>query len=344
MTAVPVDLERLTAWLDARALGTGEVALTALGGGTQNVMALIQRTGFEAVLRHPPPYKRANSDETMRREATVLRALTNTDVPHPRLIADEPSLDVLGSAFYIMEPVHGFTPTLGLPDGYGDLAWKHAMGLSMADGIAALGCVDHVSVGLGSLGRADGWLERQVDRWLAHLVSYEGTPNYPGHEIPNLTEVSDWLDAHRPTSWQPGIIHGDFHFGNVMFRYDRPSLAAIVDWELATIGDPLLDLGALLATFPSGGSGVSVIDPTGLPTRDELIDRYIEKSAGSRREVTAELATWYQVLAGYRLGIILEGTNARAYAGHAPREIGDMLHATTLSLFHSAAELIATAR
>ena len=342
MTAVPVDVERLTAWLDARALGSGGVELTALGGGTQNVMALIERTNFEAVLRHPPPFKRANSDETMRREATVLRALTNTEVPHPRLIADEPSLDVLGSAFYIMEPVHGFTPTLGLPDAYTDPAWKHTMGLSMADGIAALACVDHVHVGLGLLGRADGWLERQVERWRAHLVSFEGSPNYPGHEIPNLTEVSDWLDAHRPTSWRPGIIHGDFHFGNVMFRYDQPTLAAIVDWELATIGDPLLDLGALLATFPTGGSGVSVIDPTGLPTRDELIDRYIEKTAGSGREVTAELATWYQVLAGYRLGIILEGTNARAYGGHAPREIGDMLHATTLSLFHSAAELIAT--
>ena len=127
MTAVPVDVARLTAWLDAHALGSGPVELTALGGGTQNVMALIQRTNFEAVLRHPPPFKRANSDETMRREATVLRALTNTEVPHPRLIADEPSLDVLGSAFYIMEPVHGFTPTLAFltptPNRRGNTPW-----------------------------------------------------------------------------------------------------------------------------------------------------------------------------------------------------------------------------
>jgi aminoglycoside phosphotransferase (APT) family kinase protein len=138
------------------------------------------------------------------------------------------------------------------------------------------------------------------------------------------------------------VIHGDFHFGNVMFRHDAPRLAAIVDWELATIGDPLLDLGALLTTFPTGTSGVSVIDASGLPTRDELIDRYAEQTHGNGRPITKQLATWYQVLAAYRLAIILEGTNARAYAGLAPREIGDQLHATTLSLFAQAQDLIAS--
>ncbi len=340
MTAVPVDLDRLTTWLDSRGIGSGPVECTALGGGTQNVMARITRTDADVVLRHPPPYKRKNSDETMRREATLLRALRMTEVPHPRLVADEPSLDVLGSAFYVMEPVDGFAPMLGLPDAYSDVAWKHAMGLSMADGIASLANVDHRRVGLGEFGRADGWLERQVDRWRSHLASYDATPNYPGHEIPGVDEIGAWLDAHRPHAWSPGIIHGDFHFGNVMFRHDEPRLAAIVDWELATIGDPLLDLGALLATFPTSGAGVSVIDVTGLPTRSELIDRYIEKTAGNGRFVDPTLATWYQVLASYRLGIILEGTNARACAGLAPREIGDQLHTTTLALFARASELI----
>ncbi len=340
METVPVDVDRLTAWLDHKGIGSGVVALTPLSGGTQNVMARVQREGCDVILRHPPPHKRPNSDETMRREAVVLRALSTTNVPHPRLIADESSLDALGAAFYVMEPVDGFAPTLGLPAQYNDPSWKHSMGLGMADGIAALGCVDHTAVGLGSFGRADGWLERQVDRWRSHLASYEGTENYPGHEIPGVDEIGRWLDAHRPQSWTPGIIHGDFHFGNVMFCHDAPQLAAIVDWELATIGDPLLDLGALLTTFPTGASGVSAIDASALPTRDELIDRYIEKTAAAPRCVTPALATWYQVLAGYRLGIILEGTNARAFAGKAPRDIGDQLHATTLSLFAQATELI----
>ena len=342
MTAVPVDINRLTTWLDAHGIGSGPIEITALGGGTQNIMARITRIDADVVLRHPPLHKRKNSDETMRREATLLRALRPTDVPHPRLVADEPSLDVLGSAFYVMDPVDGFAPMLGLPDAYGDLGWKHAMGLSMADGIASLASVDHRAVGLSDFGRSDGWLERQVDRWRSHLASYDATPNYPGHEIPGVDEVGAWLDAHRPASWTPGVIHGDFHFGNVMFRHDQPRLAAIVDWELATIGDPLLDLGALLATFPTSGAGVSVIDIAGLPTRDELIVRYIEQTSGTGRFVDAHLATWYQVLASYRLGIILEGTNARAWAGLASREIGDQLHATTLALFSRACELISS--
>lgn len=337
---VPIDAARFEQWLDAHGIGTGPVELTALGGGTQNVMAVVRRGDREVVLRHPPPHKRSNSDDTMRREATLLRALATTNVPHPRLIADEPSTDVLGSSFYVMEPVVGFAPMLGLPDAYNDPTWKHAMGLSMADGIAALGSVDHHAVGLGSFGKADGWLERQVNRWRSHLASYDGTPNYPGHNIPDVETVGNWLDAHRPSTWKPGIIHGDFHFGNVMFRYDAPQLAAIVDWELATIGDPLLDLGALLATFPTGESGVSALEPSGLPSRDELISRYIERSASSGREVTPALATWYQVLASYRLAIILEGTNARAFAGQAPRETGDRLHTITLSLFAQAMALI----
>ena len=125
-----------------------------------------------------------------------------------------------------------------------------------------------------------------------------------------------------------------------MISTDREEGSVTVEQQLATIGDPLLDLGALLATFPTGESGVSAIDPTGLPKREELIDRYIASTGKSGRVITPQLATWYQVLAAYRLGIILEGTNARAYAGQAPREIGDQLHAITLSLFTQAAVLI----
>jgi aminoglycoside phosphotransferase (APT) family kinase protein len=337
---VEIDAERLQRWLDARDLGTGPVSMEPIGGGTQNIMARVKREGLDVVLRHPPAHKRANSDATMQREAVLLRALTGSPVPHPRLIADEPNLDALGASFYVMEPVDGFAPTLGLPDAYGDPAWKHSMGLSMVDGIAALGCVDYRSVGLVGFGKPDGWLERQVERWRIHLGSYVDTPNYPGHQIPEVEHVGAWLSANQPTEWTPGIIHGDYHFGNVMFRHDEPRLAAIVDWELATIGDPLLDLGALLTTFPTGQSGVSAIDPTGLPKRDELIDRYVVMSAPSGRVITPSLVTWYQVLAAYRLGIILEGTNARAYAGQAPREIGDQLHAITLALFTQAANLI----
>jgi aminoglycoside phosphotransferase (APT) family kinase protein len=320
-----------------RALGEGDVEVVeAIAGGTQNVLLRVRRGSLEAVLRLPPPHKRANSDETMRREARVLAALAATAVPHPRLIAGEPDETVLGSAFYLMEAVDGINPSLGLPPaGAGDPAWQRALGFSMVDAIAALSAVDHVALGLGDLGRWDGWADRQVGRWRRQLDSYSALPGYPGPEIPGVDEVGAWLDAHRPSHLRAGLIHGDFHLANVLVHRDEPRLAAIVDWELVTVGDPLLDLGHLLATWPTG-SGVSVGQAVvGLPDHDELIDLYTRLTGREPGDVA-----WFRVLACYRLGLILEGTHARACAGLAPRATGDLLHAHTVSLFEQALGLI----
>ncbi len=336
---IPVDLDRLTTWMDARDLGAGPLEhVERLTGGTQNVLVRFERDGRGYVLRHPPPHKRRNSDETMRREARVLGALAGTDVPHPALIAAEPDLDVLGSAFYLMEPVEGFNPSEGLPEPHrSDPALRHAMGLSMAAAAASLARVDHEAVGLGDFGKPEGWLERQVDRWRGQLASYAELDGYPGPDIPGVDRVADWLDEHRPSTWTRGLIHGDLHFANVLVRHDGPELSAVVDWELCTIGDPLLDLGHLLATWPEeggapGGVGGGI---EGLPTKDELVAHY---AASCDRSV--EDVDWFHVLACYRLGIILEGTHARAFAGKAPKDVGDLLHATTVGLFERALEVI----
>jgi aminoglycoside phosphotransferase (APT) family kinase protein len=339
-----VDLDAVAAWMDGQGLGSGPIVdVELIGGGTQNVLLRFRRAGDERayVLRRPPPHKRKNSDETMRREARVLAALAGTDVPHPAIVAACPELDVIGAAFYLMEPVAGFNPTLGVPEPHrSDAGLQRAMGLGMADGIAALGRVDHEAAGLADLGKADGWLERQVDRWRGQLESYKELDGYDGPDIPGVDAVASWLDANRPASWRPGLIHGDFHFANVLMRSDGPGLAAIVDWELTTIGDPLLDLGHLLATWPSpGGLGpTGALELAGLPSPDEVVARYAE---GSTRDVAA--IGWYEVLACYRLGSILEGTNARADAGLAPRATGDLLHAMTLVLFARAEALIRAA-
>jgi aminoglycoside phosphotransferase (APT) family kinase protein len=333
-----VNLDALAAWMDGQ--GLGEAApitdVERITGGTQNVLLRLTRAGRTYVLRRPPPHKRANSDETMRREARVLAALAGTDVPHPGLIAACGDEAVLGAAFYLMEPVDGFNPTLGLPEPHrSDAAVQHEMGLSMADAIAALGRVDVAAVGLDDFGKPDGWLERQVERWRSHLASYDAIEGYRGRAgIPDVERVATWLDQRRPARWRAGLIHGDFHFANVLIRRDAGAVAAIVDWELATVGDPLLDLGHLLATWPGPGSPMAV-PGAGLPARDEVIARY---AAGSDRPL--DDVDWYQVLACYRLGIILEGTNARADAGLAPREVGDLLHAHTVALFEQAHRLI----
>lgn len=333
-----IDLAALQRWMDGRDLGDGPLSsVQQLTGGTQNVLLRFERAGRAFVLRHPPPHKRKNSDETMRREARVLAALAETDVPHPGLIAAEPDVDVLGAAFYLMEPIDGFNPAGGLPEPHAsDPGMRHAMGLSMASAAAALSRVDHVAVGLGDFGRPEGWLERQVDRWRGQLSSYGDLDGYPGPDIPGVEEVAAWLDRHRPSSWTPGIIHGDLHFANVLVRPDGPDLAAVVDWELCTIGDPMLDLGHLLATWPVGGSAAAVGGGiSDLPEPSELVDHYADASGRDVGDVD-----WFHVLAAYRLGIILEGTHARAFAGKAPKEIGDLLHATTVGLFEGALDVM----
>ncbi|MDO9222424.1 MAG: phosphotransferase family protein [Caulobacter sp.] len=333
-----VDLAALAGWMDGVGLGSGPVEdAVRLTGGTQNILLRFSRAGRSYVLRRPPPHLRANSNETMRREARVLAAIAGSDVPHPALIAACGDETVLGAAFYLMEPIDGFNPTAGLPPLHaGSEAIHHRMGLAMVEGIAKLGALDYRAVGLEGLGRPDNYLERQVERWKAQLASYAEFADWTGPaEIPGVDAVAAWLEANRPQAFQPGIIHGDYHLSNVLFRYDGPELAAIVDWELTTIGDPLLDLGWLLATWPEGDNpdpaNVSVKPWTGFPTAAELVEHY-------RPRTTRDLSSihWYGVLACYKLGIILEGTHARACAGRAPTATGDRLHAQTIGLFERA--------
>lgn len=333
-----IDLAALERWMDGQGVGEGPIAdARLLSGGTQNILMHFRRGDEAFVLRRPPPVPRANSNDTMRREARVLAALEGTAVPHPRLIAACADENVLGVAFYLMAPVDGFNATQGLPALHaGDAAARHRIGLSMVEAIAALGAIDYRAVGLEGFGKPDKYLERQVGRWKAQLESYAEFAGWPGPgAIPGVDRVAAWLDAHRPAQFVPGIIHGDFHLANVMIRPDSGDLAAVVDWELSTIGDPLLDLGWLLATWPEDDvrrpTDVAITPWEGFATQGELVAHY---GATSGRDLTD--IDWYVVLACYKLGIILEGTHARASAGKAPKATGDQLHAHTVDLFDRA--------
>lgn len=333
-----MDLEAVAQWMSDQGLGEGPLGdVTELSGGTQNVMLRFTRDGRSYVLRRGPHHLRPRSNAVMLRETRLLAALAGTDVPHPGLIAvcDNPA--VLGDAvFYLMEPVDGFNASGDLPALHaGDPLVRHGMGLSMADALAKLGAVDHVAVGLADYGKPDGFLERQVPRWLSELDSYRQFENYPGPDLPGLHDVADWLQRNIPASWKPGILHGDYHAANVMFSPTGPELAAIVDWEMSTIGDPLLDLGWLLATWRQD-DGSSVFSHTltgmdGLASPDELVARY---AAGSPRDLSH--IGWYTVMAGFKLAIVIEGTLARASAGMAQQEVGDQLHEAAVWLFERA--------
>jgi aminoglycoside phosphotransferase (APT) family kinase protein len=347
-----VDLPALERWMDERGLPGGPVTgATVLAGGTQNLLLRFRRGGDDYVLRRGPRHLRRASNQVMRREARVLQALAGSDVPHPAFVAGpgEPESGVAGDAvFYLMAPVEGFNPAAGLPPLHaGDAAVRHEMGLNVAEAAARLGGVDHEAVGLADFGRPN-FLERQVERWMGELDSYGELDGYPGPDIPGVDRVAAWLDENRPRDWRPGVMHGDYHLSNVMISPTGPEVAAVVDWEMCTIGDPLLDLGNLLGTWPIGpdpgvespetaatfvavGGGIA-----GLPTPAELVARY---AAHTDRDTAA--VHWYTAMACFKLGIVLEGTHARACAGKAPKPTGDLLHATTLGLFARAHTVIA---
>lgn len=332
----PVDLGRLASWMDGQGLGSGPLeTVTPLAGGSQNILLRFARAGRDYVLRRPPLHLRANSNDTMRREARLLAAIAGTAVPHPRLIAACLDEEVLGAVFYLMEPIEGFNPQNGIPESHHAAAVQHRMGLAMIEDLAGLHALDPVALGLGDFGKLEGFLERQVARWGSQLAGYADFAGWPGaEELGDVSGVAQWLEANRPEGFTPGILHGDFHLANVMFRSDGPELAAIIDWELATIGDPLVDLGWVLATWPQQtDGGMLAIEPwNGFPGADELVAHY---AAHATRGV--DRIDWYGTFACYKLAILLEGTFARACAGKAPKDVGDRLHGRAKWLFARAA-------
>lgn len=338
-----VDFAVLSRWMDEQGLPPGPFTdVEQITGGTQNVLIRFRRGGRGYVLRRPPQERTRDSNALLRREARLFAALADTDVPVPRLVASCFDESVIGDVFYLMEEIEGFNPTLEAPEPYAsEPSVRHRMGLQAAEAAARLGAVDYVAVGLRDFGDPDGFLERQVPRWLGELESYRAYPGYPGDGIPGLGKIAYWLEGHLPRSWRPGIMHGDYHLGNLVYAYREPRLAAIIDWEMCTIGDPLLDLGWLLATWPDEDSGGHAAvwagalgAGRGLPTRAELIERYAELSDRDMSSID-----WYVVLACFALGIVLERSHALARAGEVSAAEGEKLHRRTLDLFARARTL-----
>ena len=330
-----VDLGDLAAWMDDQGLGHGPIIdVVQLTGGSQNVLLRFKRGEREYVLRRPPLNPRHDGSDTMRREARVLKALKGSNVPHAGLIAACDDASVLGAAFYLMEPLDGFNAAVGMPNLHaGSPGARHAMGLSLIDGLSSIALIDYAAIGLGDFGKPEGFLQRQGQRWMKQLEGYAEFAGWPGPDgLPDVHAIGDWLNSHLPKTFRPGLMHGDFHLKNVLFRQDAPTLEAIIDWELSTIGDPLIDLGWLLATWPGPGGDMSqttiVVHPwEGFPESGELVELY-------GRLTGADLSNlnWYRVFACYKLALILEGSWARACAGKAPLEVGERLHGNAVRL------------
>jgi aminoglycoside phosphotransferase (APT) family kinase protein len=311
-----LDLTALDDWIGDRLPGAGARLRARRMGeetGLANALYLLSRGEHQWVLRRPPAVKNDPSASDTRREWRILRALEGTDVPHPapRLFCE--ASEVIGSTFMIMDVVDGFTPGFELPPPFdGDPGLRQGLAMAYVDGCAALSKVDWASRGLEGLGKPDGFLERQVSRWTAQLDRYRTRP------LPEFDFVAAWLDANRPRMSSAAIMHGDYSPFNVMVAPDPPArLAAIVDWDTGTIGDPLLDIGHLLARWTEPGEepviGVQAGGVEGYPTRAEMAARY---AARTGRDLSA--LAYYEALALFKLAVILEGGYARQRAAGVP--------------------------
>lgn len=335
-----LDLERLARWMDANGLPGSGAALqaTPIAGGASNEIFELRRGGQRMVLRRPPRNVPQGRNETMLREYRVVAALRDTDVPHTRAHAWCDDTSVIGACFYIMDHVDGWTPmgVLEVPFDR-DLDAKRGLGWELIDGIARLAQVDWRAVGLGDLGRPQGFLDRQVDRWLAHLA------NFKFRELPGLDDAAAWLRRHTPKTFRPGIIHGDYQFANVMFHHGTPArMAAIIDWEMSTIGDPLLDLAWVLMGWIDPGEeqrSKQYFDYTGMQSRDELIHRYALHTA-----LPVDAIDYYIVLARFKMACVLEGGYARYVQGGADNPKMAAFGDVVLDMAARAAELARTSR
>jgi aminoglycoside phosphotransferase (APT) family kinase protein len=306
-------LEPLAAFLDAHGIGEGEIEAAPIGEGHSNVTYLIRRGDTEVVLRRPPRPPLPPSAHDVLREARLLRALAGTPARVPAVLAVGEDEQTIGSPFYVMERVEGDVIVASIPDALDTPTERRRISDELIDALVEIHGVDWRTVGLEGFGKPTGYLERQLRRFRG-LWELNKT-----REIDAVERVGGWLEQNMPESGPATIVHGDFRLGNTIFAPGTPArLSAVLDWEMATIGDPLADLGYLCMMWterddPTGGLREALAMVTrreGFPTREELIGRYEERTGRSMKDLR-----WYTTLAVWKSVVFMEGNYKRAIAG-----------------------------
>ncbi|MCU1427440.1 MAG: putative aminoglycoside phosphotransferase [Actinomycetia bacterium] len=315
-----VDVDRLASFMDGVGLAAGAaLRVERITTGHSNEVFRVERGDLRLALRRPPRTPLSPTAHDMAREYRLLTAFSNPDgwrahepVPVPRVRALCTDPDVIGAPFYLMDLVDGVVVRDRIPDELrADPSAGRTCAFALIDALVAIHAFDWRAGGLEDFGRPDGYLERQVPRWLGQLERYKT------RDLPEVDAAGRWLLANTPEMQPPTVIHGDYKLDNVMFAPRLPvDLVAVVDWEQSTVADPLADLGWVLGLWTDPGDadlygGASPLAETvGAPTRAELAQRYAD---GSGRDVT-HLA-FYCVLGLFKLACVMEGSYARFKAG-----------------------------
>jgi aminoglycoside phosphotransferase (APT) family kinase protein len=297
-----LDLAKLTAYLTQQ-FGPGEVSVEQFPGGHSNLTYLVRHGEREYVLRRPPFGSKVKSAHDMGREFTVLTKLSPVYDRAPRPYAYEPTGDVLGAPFYLMERRHGVVLRKSVPsDVADDLPRVRRICEHLVDALVDLHAVDYAAAGLSDFGKPVGYIERQVTGWTKRYVDSQTD------EIPSVNEAGAWLASHMPAEGAPSLIHNDFKFDNVIFDPSLERITGVLDWEMATVGDPLMDLGTSLSYWVEAGDPQTFYQlpfgPTakpGMMTRAQYAERYLERSG--RR---ADNLVFYYAFGLWKTAVVLQ--------------------------------------
>jgi aminoglycoside phosphotransferase (APT) family kinase protein len=290
----------------------GALTVEQFPHGHSNLTYLLRWGGNEWVMRRPPFGNRVKSAHDMGREHRILSRLCDVYSPAPRpiLFCDDES--VLGAPFYVMERRRGVIHRRG-PMPLPDAAHVRRLCVALIDNFAKLHSLDYRAAGLADLGRPDGYVERQITGW---------TKRYRDAQTENVADMETlitWLPAHTPPASGASIIHNDYKFDNVMFAADDPDrIVAVLDWEMATLGDPLMDLGTTLCYWVEAGDPPAfketAFGPTHAPgalTRQEVVDRYAEQSGRPIGDLR-----FYYVFGLFKTAVVIQQIYARYVRGH----------------------------
>lgn len=300
-------LDRVQEFLDEHGIGKGPLAWQRIGDGQSNITYLIEREDRRAVLRRGPRPPLPRSTHDMLREARVQQGLAKVGVAVPKILAVCADESVLGVPFYVMDYLDGEILLDSAPEALDGIEQRRATSEALVDTLATLHSVDLERAGLADFGRPQGYLERQIATFsgLATQVSER--------ELPLVAELGEWLEAHRPETQRAALVHGDYRLGNVMFGREAPAkVTAVLDWEMAALGDPLADLGYLTATYCDADSPGSVMEISGVTrepghlTRAAIADRY-----AARTGLDVSRLPWYQALALWKSSVFLEAIYTR---------------------------------
>ncbi|GAA1317564.1 phosphotransferase family protein [Leucobacter albus] len=309
-----LDAAALTGWLAAAhpGLAAGPLRARVIAGGRSNLTYAIEGARFPLILRRPPLGHVLSSAHDMAREHRVISALEHSSIPVPAAIdlIDDTGGAITGTPFFLMEKAPG--AVIASPEQNGAYSREELRGLSfeLVHHLAALHSVDVEAVGLTTFGKPEGYLGRQLSTWRRQLDASRS------RELPALDRLQAALEAAPPTTTRTGIVHGDYRLDNALVDGRPPRISAILDWEMATLGDPLVDLGMFalywdIAELPGSEAIPSAVNPAaGYPSFAELADHY-----ASRAGIATPALNWYRAFAAYKLAVILEGIHYRYQAG-----------------------------